>query len=183
MPALSSSAMFSQFHPWRQSMIRKSGPRFSGGSRTNETSTRDSEGSSIDARHVFRGSGDRAGDDAAAEYARLTVGGVIEHTGLAGRHAVLAVDQFDFNFTCGTRAQPRGLRRAGRAHLHEDFGAMRQRRVEGAVAEPIDLAQPDTAGAQRLARTDHDAARGGVEPHHIKRRAGGDTEAAALADG
>ena len=28
-----------------------------------------------------------------------------------------------------------------------------------------------------------DAARGGVEPHHIERRAGGDAQAAALTDG
>src|SRR5262249_51922884 len=39
------------------------------------------------------------------------------------------------------------------------------------------------AGAQGVARPDHDPARTGVEPHHVERMAGGDAEAAALADG
>ena len=60
---------------------------------------------------------------------------------------------------------------------------MRHGLVDGAVAEPVDVAQPDAARAQRLARTDHDAPGGGVEPHHIQRRAGGDAETAPLADG
>ena len=38
-------------------------------------------------------------------------------------------------------------------------------------------------GAQRRPRADHDAAVGGVEPHHVERLAGGDAEPAALADG
>ena len=41
----------------------------------------------------------------------------------------------------------------------------------------------DAARAQRFARADHDAARRGVEPHDIKRRAGRDAEPAPLADG
>src|ERR1700731_4922640 len=57
------------------------------------------------------------------------------------------------------------------------------RRVDRGVAEPIDVAQPDAAGGQRFARTDHDAARGGVEPHDIKRRTGRDAEPAPLPDG
>ncbi len=60
---------------------------------------------------------------------------------------------------------------------------MRHGLVDRAVAEPVDVAQPDTARAQRLARTDHDSPGGGVEPHHIERRAGGDAETTPLADG
>src|SRR5262249_49670507 len=58
-----------------------------------------------------------------------------------------------------------------------------QRMIDGVLAQPIDLAQAHPAGAQRLARADHDAARGCIEPHDIERMAGGDAEPAALADG
>ena len=58
-----------------------------------------------------------------------------------------------------------------------------QRLLDGAVAQPVDLAQPHPAGAQGLARPDHDAPRGGVEPHHVERMAGGDAEPAPLPDG
>ena len=52
-----------------------------------------------------------------------------------------------------------------------------------AFADPIDVAQHDAAHAQRRARTDHDLAALGVEPHHVERRAGRHAQAAALADG
>src|ERR1700677_651596 len=60
---------------------------------------------------------DRAGDDAAAEDARLPFGAVEEHTSLAGRYAVFTGDQFDFDTAAGTGAQPSRLWRPGRANL------------------------------------------------------------------
>ena len=56
-----------------------------------------------------------------------------------------------------------------RADFDEDLAL--QRLCDVGIAEPIDVAQPDAAGALRLARADYDAARAGVEPHHAKRRA------------
>ena len=67
-------------------------------------------------------------------------------------------------------AQPGRLRRPRRAHLDEDLApAGGERLVERAVAEPVDVAQLNAARAQRLARADHDAARGGIEPHDVER--------------
>ena len=61
--------------------------------------------------------------------------------------------------------------------------ACTQRAINCALAEPVDLAQPHAARAQRLARTDHDAACCRVEAQHVERMAGGDAEAASLPDG
>src|SRR5262249_29689926 len=126
---------------------------------------------------------DRALDKPAAEHARLSLARVIKHAGLARRHAVLAVEKINLH-AVGSAAQPGWLRRPGGAHLDEHLvptGA--QRMIDGVLAQPIDLAQAHPAGAQRLARADHDAARGCIEPHDIERMAGGDAEPAALADG
>src|SRR5262249_43060736 len=80
--------------------------------------------------------------------------------------------------------KPRRLRRPRRAHLDEHLvPAGAQRVIDAVLAQPVDLAQPHPAGAQRLARSDHDAARRRIEPHHIERMPGGDAEPAALADG
>src|SRR5215831_10149804 len=126
---------------------------------------------------------DRALDEAAAEHARLPFGGVVEHAGLARRHAVLAVEEVDFDAR-PSPAQPCRLRRPRGAHLDEHLVPARaQRVVDGVLAQPIDLAQPHPAGAQRLARPDHDAARRRIEPHHVERMAGGDAEPSPLADG
>src|SRR5216683_4662087 len=125
----------------------------------------------------------RALDEAAAEHPRLTVGRVVEHAGLPGRDAVLAGDEIDLD-AAGAAAQPGRLRRPGRAHLDEDLvPAGAQRMVDAALAQPVDLAQPHPAGTQGIARPDHDAARGGIEPDHVERMAGGDAEPAPLADG
>jgi hypothetical protein len=125
---------------------------------------------------------DRAGDDAAAEHARLALRRIIESAGLAGRHAVLACDQLNLDIAVNGSAQPRRLRRARRAHLHIDLAAVVQSLLERAGAEPIHLAQEDAAGAQRLARPDHDPAGVRVEANHIERRSGRDAEAAPLPD-
>src|SRR5665811_429374 len=125
----------------------------------------------------------RALDEAAAEYARLALAGVIEYAGLAGRNAILAVHQFDLIAAIRGR-EPARLRRPGRAYLHEHFAAVvGERFFDAAVADPIHVAQHDTAGAQRRARADHDAAALGIEPHHIERRASRQAQSAALADG
>src|ERR1700691_1760711 len=58
-----------------------------------------------------------------------------------------------------------------------------ERPLDRAITEPIDVAQPNPAGAQRVARPHHDAARGSVETHNIKRRTGCNTETAPLSDG
>src|SRR5262249_25537747 len=125
----------------------------------------------------------RALDEAAAEHARLAVGRVVERAGLPGRHAVLAGDEIDLD-AAGAAAQPGRLRRPGGAHLDEDLvPAGAQRTVDAALAQPVDLAQPHPAGAQGIARPDHDAPRGGVEPDHVERTAGGDAKPATLTDG
>src|SRR4051794_19407937 len=58
-----------------------------------------------------------------------------------------------------------------------------ERLFEGAVAEPIDVAQLHPAGAQSLARADHHPARLCLEPDHIEWMASGNTETAPLSDG
>ena len=55
--------------------------------------------------------------------------------------------------------------------------------IERAVADPVDVAQHDAIHPQRLARPDHDAAARGIELDDIERRAGGDAQSLALADG
>ena len=126
--------------------------------------------------------GGRALDKSAAEHARLPRGRIVEHAGLAGRYALLARDEFDFIAAIG-RAQPRRLRRAGRSHAHENLQPVADRAIERAVADPVDVAQHDAIHPQCLARSDHDAAAGGIQPHHIERRAGGDAQSPPLADG
>jgi flagellar hook-length control protein FliK len=80
--------------------------------------------------------------------------------------------------------QPSRLRRPGRAHFHKDLEAVIGKRLtKRAVADPVNIAQEYAAHAQRLARADNDLTALGVEPHHVKRRAGGNAQAAALADG
>ena len=81
------------------------------------------------ARHL--GGRDRALDEAAAEHARLALAGVIEHAGLAGRHAMFAIDKFHF-VAGGAVAQPGRLRRPGRTHLDEHFQlVVGKLRIEG----------------------------------------------------
>src|SRR5262249_44042391 len=55
--------------------------------------------------------------------------------------------------------------------------------IERAIADPVDVAQDDAVHPQRLARADHDAARRGIEPDDIKRRARSNLQSLALADG
>src|SRR6266513_3706004 len=61
---------------------------------------------------------DRALDEAAAEHARLAFGRIVEHAGLARRHAVLAVEEVDLH-AVRSPAQPGRLRLPRRAHLDE----------------------------------------------------------------
>ena len=71
---------------------------------------------------------------------------------------------------------------AGGADLGET-GETISRHIENiAVAQPVDIAQINLTGFQRLLRADNDAARAGVEMDDIERLAGGDADAAALAD-
>src|SRR6478609_6056393 len=129
------------------------------------------------------GCGDRALDEATAENARLAVGRIVEHAGLAWRHSVLARKEIDLD-ALACPAQPRRLRRSRGADLDEHLlPAGAQGLVDASLAQPIDVAQPHPAGAQRRARPDHDPARRGVKPDHIKRMARGDAEPAPLADG
>src|SRR5262249_6965789 len=80
-------------------------------------------------------------------------------------------------------AQPGRLRHPRRAHAYEHLKATRNRAVERAVADPVDVTQHDTIHSQRLARTDNNPARGSIEPHDVKRTAQGDAQSLALADG
>src|SRR5882672_1407903 len=130
-------------------------------------------------RGISRG---RTLDESAAEHARLSRRRVVEHAGLARRNAFFAGNEFDFVSTVdGT--QPGRLRRARRAHAYEDLDAIANDALERAVADPVDVAQPDAVHPQRLARPDHDAAAGGIELNDIERRGRGDAQPLALADG
>src|SRR5262245_61431902 len=135
----------------------------------------------VPVRHFCRR--DRALDEAAAEHARLALGRIVEYAGLARRYSVLAGDKIDLDPPAAP-AQPGRLRRPRGTDLHEDLvPAGAQRVVDRVLAQPIDVAQLHSAGAQRLARAHHDAARRCVEPHHVKRNAGRHPESASLTDG
>src|SRR5262249_35864795 len=125
-------------------------------------------------------------DEAAAEHAGLARRCVIEYAGLSGRNTLLAGDELDLVMTVGA-TQPGRLRRAGRAHPHENLQPLVESLADGAVertiADPVDVTEPNAIHPQRLARTDHDAARRGIELHDIERMTGGDAEPLALADG
>src|SRR5579863_10367890 len=114
-----------------------------------------SSGGQIGGRALRRRRGDGGGDDAAAQHPSLAFGGVIEDASLAWRHAILARDQFDLDGAMGAEAQPRRPRRPRRANLHKDFGTPLHRLADRAVAEPIDIAEPDAARPERFVRTDH----------------------------
>src|SRR4249919_122394 len=126
--------------------------------------------------------GDRALDEATTEHARLAVGRIVEHAGLAWGHSVLASNEIDLD-ALACPAQPRRLRRPGGADLDEHLlPASAQGLIDASLAQPIHVAQPHPAGAQRRARPDYDPARRGVEPDHVKRMARRDAEPAPLAD-
>src|SRR5258706_10608753 len=100
---------------------------------------------------------DRALDEAAAEHPRLSFGCVVEHAGLARRHAVLTVEKI-YLHAMRSPAEPSRLRRPRGAHLYEYLmPADAQRMLDAVLAQPVDLAQPHAAGAQGLARS-HDHA-------------------------
>src|SRR5262245_57818339 len=121
-------------------------------------------------------------NDAAAEHACLPVGRVVEHAGLSRRYTILPGDEIDLD-SLRTTAEPGPPRRSGRAHAHEHLVPPdTERLLNGALADPVDVAQPHAAGAQRLARADDDAPRRRVEPHHIERIAGRNAKPAALSD-
>ena len=110
-------------------------------------------------RGLRRDRGGCSRDDAAAKHPGLARGRIVKGASLSRRDAVLAGEQFDLDIA-GAAAQPRRLWRPGRAHFHVNLGAALHRLIERAVAEPVDLAELNAARAQRLARADHDAARG-----------------------
>src|SRR5262245_53580150 len=121
-------------------------------------------------------------NDAAAEQACLAVGRVVEHAGLPRRYAVLAGNEIDLDALRAT-AEPSRPRRTGRAHAHEHLVPPdTERLLDGALADPVHVAQAHAAGAQCFARPDDDAPRRRIEPHHIERIAGRDAEPAALSD-
>jgi hypothetical protein len=93
-----------------------------------------------------------------------------------------AGDQFDF-IAAVDRTQPRPLRRPCRAHAHEHLDAVADDAVQRTVADPVDVAQFDTIHPQRLARSHHDAAAGGIELDDVERRSRRDAQSLALADG
>src|SRR5262249_18581577 len=102
---------------------------------------------------------DRALNEAAAEHPRLSFGGIVEHAGLARRHAVLAVEKINLHAMCSP-AEPSRLRQPGGAHLDEYLMPTdAQRMVDAVFAQPVDLAKTHTASAQSLARPYEHAAR------------------------
>jgi len=107
---------------------------------------------------------------------------VVEHAGLAWRYAFFAGDELDL-IAAVDRAQPGRLRRTRRAHAHEHLDAVADDALQRTIADPVDVAQLDPIHPQRLAWTHHDAAARGIELDDVKRRAGGDAQSLALADG
>src|SRR6185503_812783 len=107
----------------------------------------------------------RALDESAAQHTRLPLTRIIENAGLAGRHAMLAIDQLNLATVCAV-PQPGGLRRAGRPDFHEDFAAIvGQRLLERSFADPVD-----------------DTPLLGFKTHDIERRAGSNAKSAPLTD-
>src|SRR5690242_11972143 len=123
-----------------------------------------------------------AGNNAAAEHARLALRRIVEDAGLPGGNAVFAADQLDFE-AIGTAMEPGGLWRARRAHFDVDFAMIADRFVDRAIAEPVHVAQANATGPQCFARADHDAPQRRVKTHDIERRTGSDTKPAPLANG
>src|SRR4029079_9458560 len=126
---------------------------------------------------------DRALDEAAAQDTRLALARLIKNAGLSRRNAVLAIDQLNLAPACAV-PQPGSLWRARRTDFHEDLPAIvGQCFLERSFADPVDVAQHDSAHAKRFARADDDAPPFGIKTHNIQRRAGSDPKAAPLADG
>ena len=122
----------------------------------------------------------RAADEAAAEHARAAFGRVVEHAGLAGRDALLAVDQLHL-----VPSRP-ALSQAGRGARVERTLTNTSRRSTSSIApSPIQFTslQRDRARRERRARADHDAPRLGLEPQHVERFARRDAQSFALPDG
>ena len=120
-------------------------------------------------------------DETAAEHTCRVAVVRIEDAGLSGGDAAFAIDQLNPSFAALMMQD----RRAGRArrpdlgvNLDTAFGNIRQ----GIIAQPVDVAQIDFAGLERLARTDNDARIARIEMHDIERIARRNTNAAALAD-
>ena len=98
-------------------------------------------------------------DEAAAEHARLALARVVEHAGLPGRNAVLAVDQLDLvaaarrrsHAACGGRVERTFTKTSRRSSASASSSA----------PSPIQLTSRSAMRlrAQRLARADDDAAR------------------------
>src|ERR1043166_3062501 len=97
----------------------------------------------------------RALNKTAAEHARLARGRVVEHAGLPGRDALLARDELN-RVMAVAAAQPGRLRRAGRAHPHEDLETASDGVVKRTVADPIDVAPRNAIPPPPLARPHHD---------------------------
>src|SRR6185312_13868933 len=124
----------------------------------------------------------RARNKPATEHACLTFRGIVEDARLAGRNAMLPVDELDFMAMRG-RHQPSGLRRPGRAHLHKHLHSPGSEcLLERTPTNPVEIAQQDSPGVQRIARPDDHAPSLAFEPNHIERLAGCNAEAFALPD-
>src|ERR1700719_1303916 len=121
-------------------------------------------------------------DETAAEHARLADTRIIQRTSLAGSNAFLAAGKFHLD-AGRTAYKPSRMRRTRRPHLHEDVDApVRRYGVKRTFADPVHVAQLHLRDAQCFTGTNDDPPVGGVEPHHIERLPGRNTETAPLAD-
>src|SRR5690606_3874471 len=116
------------------------------------------------------------------ENARALAVGIVEYAGLTRRHPRLGAGQIDMDAAIGME-HARRHRRTGRAHPGIDVEPAFGEVCNLAVADPVDAAQMQTAGGERIARPDDDTAAAGVEMDDIERLARRDADAAALADG
>src|SRR5262249_20104011 len=137
------------------------------------------EGRSGGPRSLVRtcGGGGR-GDESAAENPRTGLRIGIKHRGLAGRDPVLRRGELQRNALFTLFEDGRDGRAGGAdARRHGEAGGRDVGEI--AVADPVDVAQTDGGGGERLARPDHDLAAGGVEADDEERLAGRHAEALA----
>src|SRR5262245_20941113 len=104
-------------------------------------------------------------DPTAAQNPFAAVASGIKNASLSRRHALLAVSEFDRDALL-VAAKTRRLQRPARADAREHVFTSRRRLFEGLVAKPVHFTQLKTPRPQRLARTDHHFARGGIELQH-----------------
>ena len=101
----------------------------------------------------------------APEYARVGVDGVVEDASLTRRHAAFSLDEL--NLAHGAEQRRRGrTRRPHPGRNRQSFGGQVGER---ALANPIDVAQPEPRNGERGTRTDNHPGVGRIQGDHVER--------------